>query len=64
MYSNISLRANLNIQAKNGCTAFDIASIIGDTEVFFFFFDTEVLFPAYLHSNRIPRLADFEGLGK
>ena len=25
--------ANVNIQAKNGCTAFDIASIIGDTEV-------------------------------
>ena len=25
--------ANVGIQAKNGCTAFDIASIIGDTEI-------------------------------
>lgn len=25
--------ANVSVQAKNGCTAFDIASIIGDTEV-------------------------------
>lgn len=25
--------ANVNIQEKNGCTAFDVASIIGDTEI-------------------------------
>ncbi|CAH3042171.1 unnamed protein product [Pocillopora meandrina] len=64
----IDAGANVNIQEKNGCTAFDMATVIGDTEILRLLASVSMHVPAtpkryYSSSNLYGRKGKGEGKG-